>query len=236
MDKYNSFYNLYKSKNKVDKYEYIIFKNYNEKEVLNYLNNISEMESKYEFLNNTTFGIKDSFTDSNNDNNFDQKIKRELNFSNYSNNNLIGKINEYSCNVNFDKYTFPKNSRQIKEIIIHNDNKNNYNNIYLNETKYKTITSNNTNNGQDMPIHDSYLFHQKTLKNTSSKKFVYEDNFKDILKENQNSNSLTNKINESKKPFMKSNYNNNFLISNNYKLTRNIFPYDFKYDKMTYFK
>ena len=87
-----------------------------------------------------------------------------------------------------------------------------------------------------MPIHDSYLFHQKTLKNTSSKKFVYEDNFKDILKENQNSNSLTNKINESKKPFMKSNYNNNFLISNNYKLTRNIFPYDFKYDKMTYFK
>ena len=35
---------------------------------------------------------------------------------------------------------------------------------------------------------------------------------------------------------MKNKYNNNFLISNNSKLTRNIFPYDFKYNKMTDFK
>jgi len=237
IDNYNSFYNLFKSKNNVDKYEYIIFKANNEKEVLNYLNNIGEMESKYEFLNNTTFGIKDSFIDNNNDNNFGQSIKRELNFSNNLNNNFIDKINEYSCNVNFDKYTFPKNRRQIKEISIHNDNKNNFNAAYLNETKYKTITSNNTNNGQDMPIRDSYLFHQKTLKNNNNlKKYEYEDIFKNILKENHNYNSKTNRINEVKSPFLKSNYNNNFLISNNSKLTRNLFPYDFRYNKMTDFK
>ena len=237
IDNYNSFYNLFKSKNNVDKYEYIIFKANNEKEVLNYLNNISEMESKYEFLNNATFGIKDSFTDNNNDNNFGQNIKRELNFSNNLNNNFIDKINEYSCNVNFDKYTFPKNRRQIKEISIHDDNKNNFNTAYLYETKYKTITSNNTNSGQDMPIRDSYLFHQKTLKNNNNlKKYEYEDIFKNILKENHNSNSIANRINEVKNPFLKSNYNNNFLISNNSKLTRNLFPYDFRYNKMTDFK
>ena len=226
IDNYNSFYNIFKSKNNVDKFEYIIFKNYNEKEVINYLNNISEMESKFEFLNNTTFGIKDSFTDNNKDNNIIQNIKRELTFSNNLINNFIDKINEYSCNVNFAKYTFPKNRRQIKEIIIHNDSKNNYNSNYLNETKYKTITSNNTNNGQDIPIRDSYLFHQKTLKNNNNlKKNVYEDIFKNVLKERQNSNSTTNRINDFKKLYMKSKYNN-FLISNYSKLTRNIFPYD----------
>lgn len=237
IDNYNSFYNLFKSKNNVDKYEYAIFKRNNEKEVINYLNNISEMELKYEFINNASFGIKDSFTDNKNGNNFIQSIKRDLTFSNNLNNNFIDKINEYSCNVNFDKYTFPKNSRQIKEINIHNDNKNNYNTTYLNETKYKTITSNNTNNGQDMPIHDSYLFHQKKLKsNNNLKKYDYEDIFKNILKENQNSNGITSRINEVKNPLMKSNYNNNFVISNNSKLTRNLFPYDFRYNKMTDFK
>ena len=237
IDNYNSFYNLFKSKNNVDKYEYAIFKRNNEKEVINYLNNISEMELKYEFINNASFGIKDSFTDNKNGNNFIQNIKRDLTFSNNLNNNFIDKINEYSCNVNFDKYTFPKNSRQIKEINIHNDNKNNYNTTYLNETKYKTITSNNTNNGQDMPIHDSYLFHQKKLKsNNNLKKYVYEDIFNNILKENQNSNGITSRINEVKNPLMKSNYNNNCVISNNSKLTRNLFPYDFRYNKMTDFK
>ena len=237
IDNYNSFYNLFKSKNNVDKYEYAIFKRNNEKEVINYLNNISEMELKYEFINNASFGIKDSFTDNKNGNIFIQNIKRDLTFSNNLNNNFIDKINEYSCNVNFDKYTFPKNSRQIKEINIHNDNKNNYNTTYLNETKYKTITSNNTNNGQDMPIHDSYLFHQKKLKsNNNLKKYDYEDIFKNILKENQNSNGITSRINEVKNPLMKSNYNNNCVISNNSKLTRNLFPYDFRYNKMTDFK
>ena len=237
IDNYNSFYNLFKSKNNVDKYEYIIFKTNNKKEVLNYLNNISEMESKYEFLNNVTFEIKDSLTNNRNDNNFGQNIKRELNFSNNLNNNFIDKINEYSCSVNLDKYTFPKNSRQIQEIIIHNDNKNNYNATYLNENKYKTITSNNTNNGKDMPIRDSYLFHQKTLKdNNNLKEYGYRHIFKNILKENQNSNSITNRINDIKNPFMKSNYNNNFSISNNPKLARNLFPYDFSYNKMIDFK
>ena len=237
IDNYNNFYNLFKSKNNVDKYEYAIFKRNNEKEVINYLNNISEMELKYEFINNASFGIKDSLTDNKNGNNFIQNIKRDLTFSNNLNNNFIDKINEYSCNVNFDKYTFPKNSRQIKEINIHNDNKNNYNTTYLNETKYKTITSNNTNNGQDMPIHDSYLFHQKKLKsNNNLKKYDYEDIFKNILKENQNSNGITSRINEVKNPLMKTNYNNNFVISNNSKLTRNLFPYDFRYNKMTDFK
>ena len=236
IENYNSFYNLFKSKNNVDKYEYIIFKNSNEKEALNYLNNISEMESKHEFLNYTSFGIKDSFNDNKNDNNFVQNIKRELNYNNNLNNNY--KINGYSCNVNFDKYTFPKNNRQLKAININNESKNKYNTTYLNETKFKTITSNNTNNDQDMPIRNSYLFHQKTLKNNNNnlKKYDYEDIFENILKENHNSNSTTYRINEDKTPFMKNNYNNNFLITNNTKLTRNLFPYDFRYNKMVDFK
>ena len=35
---------------------------------------------------------------------------------------------------------------------------------------------------------------------------------------------------------MKSNYNNNFSNSNNPKLARNLFPYDFSYNKMIDFK
>ena len=253
---YNNFYNLYQTKNNVDKFEYIIFKNDNEKEIINYLNNITEIEKKYEFMNYMPDEIKKNYMENENNNNYNKnELNNEINFNNYlNNNNFIEKINDYSSDINLEKYTFHKSNRNLKRININNDenmnlnsddfNQNKYqNNNFTIDTMYKTLPLNNgiekiKFGEKEMPIHNSYLFHRNIFKNDDFLKEKYNNN-KDMIFQN---NTMTNfyKVNI---PFIAqnkniNNYNNKYDINSpSYKsLSNNSFPYDFRHNKIFNFK
>ena len=168
MKNYDNLYNLYNSKKNIDKFEYIIFKYDNEKEVLNYLNNITEKEIKNEFLNYEINEFKNINALNRNDLNY------ELNQFNYLNKN--NEIN--ALNINLDKYNFPININNLKKTNITNNYSNyeclnNFNNKYSIDTKYSTLPLKNRNdfinnnfsgNLGNMPIHNSYLFHRNAYK------------------------------------------------------------------------
>jgi len=164
---YNNLYNLFSSKNNVDRFEYIIFKHDNEKEVLNYLNNINDIEIKNEFLN------------------YEFKDNRNINNSNKINkNDLYNDINKYNCmnnnnlGVNLDKYNFFQSGNTMKQLSTTNNfANNNSNNNYLNDIKYNTFYLKNGYN-QNMPIHSSYLFHRNSIKKDSILKNKFYNTFK----------------------------------------------------------
>lgn len=196
MENCNNLYNLYNSINNIDKFEYIIFKYDNEKEVLNYLKNIIEEEIKYEFLNYKINEIEniDSFNKS--------ELNYELNKYNYFKENN----NNNSFNINLEKYNYPINNLKKTNIINNNyESFNNFNNKYSIDTKYSTFPLKNKkdlyniNFSGNMPIRNSYLFHRNAYK---------DDNFfKEKLYEKYISFNKSNKIYKT---------DNQYLINNKY--------------------
>ena len=199
MKNYNNLFSLYNSKNNIDKFEYIIFKYENEKEVLNYLNNIAEEEIKNEFLNYKINEIE----------NIDNLNKNDLNFE-LTKYNYLNKNNNYnSFNINLEKYNFPININNPKKISLNNNPNyeclNNFKNKYSIDNKYSIFPLknkndfNNINYSGNMPIRNSYLFHRNAYK---------DGNFlKEQLYEKYNSFNISNK-------FYKSDIQ--YLINNKY--------------------
>ena len=153
---YNNLYNLFNSQNNVDQFEYAVFKNDNEKEVLNYLNNITEIEIKNEFLNYKNNEIKEK----------------------HKNKNYLSR--NYSSDINLNKYNFCNN---LKAFNIKSNY--DYTHIFTNNfpigLKYNSFSLNNQNDYnnmnylQNMPIHESYLFHRNAYKDNNYVKEVLFD-------------------------------------------------------------
>ena len=162
--KYNNLCDLFLSKNHLDKFEYITFKYDNEKEVINYLNNINDIEIKNEFLKFMPIEIKDNKI-------INDNINYNLKLKDYLNSNLNGNNNNYLNNMNSNKFDYVyKNNFQPKRLnITYNyDSNTNYNLLFN-----TNFNSNSLQNGidvdnkyynQDMPIHSSYLFHRNESK------------------------------------------------------------------------
>ena len=180
IENYKKLYNLYLSKNNVDRFEYSDFKSDNINEVINYLNNITGIEIKNEFVNYGLYEISNN--NMNNNNIKDENI--DFNLLNY---NYLDKISDYSSDNILNKYSFPKSNKTITKLNLYNKNNININdsiknNDYMNDFKYKTISFNNIINNQfinqDMPIHSSYIFHRNAFKNNN---FLSEKNQNDLF-------------------------------------------------------
>ena len=236
IENYKKLYNLCVSKNNVDRFEYTDFKGFNINEIINYLNNISGIEIKNEFLNYIPYDITNNYLNSNNMK--DDNIR--FNFSNF---NFFEKINEYPLKNILNKYTFPKGNQKISKLDLYS--KNNIstsdsikNENYVDDFKYKTISFNNIVNNnqfinQDMPIHNSYLFHRNAFKNNN---YLSDKKKNDLYdKYNNCDKTMDNLYKNSKTDFtcLHKNKNNNYNITNHsyFSLTKSTFPYNFNFNK-----